>query len=210
MKISIIGAGNMASALTKQLTSAGHTVQITSRDISKATELVSLYEGANIVTPEEVISDSSVIIVATGYADAIPALSSLGHLENRVVVDITNPLTSDFMGLTIGHSTSASEQIATAFPKANIVKAFNTVLAQVLTDGAEFGNNQIVPVFYAGDDEQAKETVKQIIESIAFDPRDAGPLINARYLEPVAGLNIYFAYGAAQGTTISPTWIKRN
>lgn len=37
----------------------------------------------------------------------------------------------------------------------------------------------------------------------------AGPLRNARYLEPLAALNIYFGYGADKGTSIAPTWIAR-
>jgi 8-hydroxy-5-deazaflavin:NADPH oxidoreductase len=36
---------------------------------------------------------------------------------------------------------------------------------------------------------------------------NAGPLKNARYLEPVGGLNIYFGYGAGLGTTVAPSWI---
>lgn len=38
---------------------------------------------------------------------------------------------------------------------------------------------------------------------------DAGPLKNARYLEPLAGLNIWFGYGAGLGTDIAPAWIAR-
>ncbi|MEG2632113.1 MAG: NADPH-dependent F420 reductase, partial [Comamonas sp.] len=89
-------------------------------------------------------------------------------------------------------------------------KAFNTVLAQVLAQGPAFSADQNVPVFYAGDDERAKQTVRALAESMGFTPIDAGALKNARYLEPVAGLNIYFAYGAGHGTQIAPTWIHRN
>jgi predicted dinucleotide-binding enzyme len=42
-----------------------------------------------------------------------------------------------------------------------------------------------------------------------FQPVDAGPLKNARYLELLAGLNIWFGYGAGQGTAIAPAWIGR-
>lgn len=44
---------------------------------------------------------------------------------------------------------------------------------------------------------------------MGFSTVDAGGLKNARYLEPVAGLNIYLGYGAGLGTSIAPTWIKR-
>ena len=63
--------------------------------------------------------------------------------------------------------------------------------------------------FYAGDSERAKATARALVESIGFEPVDAGPLRNARYLEPLAGLNIWFGYGAGQGTAISPAWISR-
>ncbi|WP_223871850.1 NADPH-dependent F420 reductase [Candidatus Dactylopiibacterium carminicum] len=125
------------------------------------------------------------------------------------MIDITNPLTADYMGLTLGYSSSAAEEIAKTVPGAHVVKAFNTVLAQVLAEGPAFGNGQTVPVFYAGDDAAAKQTVRTLIDSLGFTPVDAGGLQNARYLEPVAGLNIYFAYGAGHGTQIAPTWIHR-
>ena len=62
-------------------------------------------------------------------------------------------------------------------------------------------------MFFAGDDASAKEKVKALIQSIGFSPVDAGPLKNARYLEPLAGLNIYLGYGAGRGTFIAPAWI---
>jgi predicted dinucleotide-binding enzyme len=46
-----------------------------------------------------------------------------------------------------------------------------------------------------------------LIDSIGFKSIDAGGLRNARYLEPLAGLNIYFGYGAGLGTAIAPTWV---
>ena len=66
-----------------------------------------------------------------------------------------------------------------------------------------------MPVYFAGDDSAAKATVSALIASIGFAPVDAGPLKNARYLEPVAGLNIYFGYGAGKGTSIAPFWVDR-
>ncbi|MDT4831695.1 npdG: NADPH-dependent F420 reductase [compost metagenome] len=209
MNITLIGAGNMGAGFVKQLTAAGHQVRVTARDLSKAQALATAHTGATAVSPAEALGDSQVVIVATGYADAVPALLALGSLEGRIVIDITNPLTPDYMGLTLGFETSAAEEIAKALSGALVVKAFNTVLAQVLTDGPVFAGGQTVPVFYASDDERAKQTVRALAESMGFQAIDAGGLKNARYLEPVAGLNIYFAYGAGQGTQISPTWIHR-
>lgn len=209
MNVLILGAGNMGSALAAQLARAGHTVRITSRSAEKAQD-VAAATGAKAVEAEQGLAPSDVIILATGYADAVPALRSLGPIDGKVVIDITNPLTADFMGLTLGHDTSAAEEIAKAIPDAQVVKAFNTLFAQVLADGPTFADGQVAPVFYAADSEQAKHAVKGLIESIGFKPIDAGALKNARYLEPLAALNIYLGYGAGLGTTIAPTWINKS
>jgi hypothetical protein len=209
MNITLIGAGNMGAGFVKQLTAAGHKVRVTARDMAKAQALAAAHAGATAASAAEALGDSQVVIVATGYVDAVPALKTLGSLDGRIVIDITNPLTPDYMGLTLGFDTSAAEEIAKALPGAHVVKAFNTILAQVLAEGPAFSGGQTVPVFYASDDEPAKQTVRALAESMGFQPMDAGGLKNARYLEPVAGLNIYFAYGAGKGTQIAPTWIHR-
>ena len=209
MNITILGAGNMGSALAKQFGRAGHRVHITTRSPEKAKAAIAASPGAVISAPANALADSGVVIVATGYADAIPALKSLGSLAGKIVIDLTNPLSADFMSLTIGHDTSAAEEIAKAFPEAEVVKAFNTVFAQVLADGPVFSNGQTAPVFVASDSERAKQTATSLVQSIGFKPVDAGPLRNARYLEPLAGLNIYLGYGAGHGTAIAPTWIRK-
>jgi len=208
MKVSVIGAGNMGSAFVKQLTRVGHQVLVTARDASKAKTVAANHPGATAVDAKAA-ANADVIVLATGYADAPAALASLGDLKGKVVIDITNPLTADYMGLTVGHNTSAGEEIAKAANGADVVKAFNTVFAQVLTDGANFGNGNTAPVFVAGDSERAKQTAIALAESIGFRTVDAGGLKNARYLEPLAGLNIYLGYGAGLGTAITPTWIAR-
>ncbi|MCB1758653.1 MAG: NAD(P)-binding domain-containing protein, partial [Gammaproteobacteria bacterium] len=160
------------------------------------------------VNPERAADQAEVVIVATAYDDAVNALRSVGDLRGKVVIDITNPLTPDYMGLTVGHETSAAEEIARAVPDADVVKAFNTVFAQVLTEGSDFGDGRKVTVLIAGDSEQAKEKTRAVAESMGFETIDAGGLKNARYLEPVAGLNIYLGYGAGLGTHIAPTWMQ--
>lgn len=209
MKVTVIGAGNMGSAFVKQLSRAGHQVTVTARHLEKAQAVAAANPGAIAVAAANAATAADVVVLATGYDDAVAALNSVGDLAGKVVIDISNPLTADYMGLTLGHSTSASEEIAKAIPGAEVVKAFNTVFAQVLSDGADFGNGQTVPVFVASDSGRAKQTAKALAESIGFATVDAGGLKNARYLEPVAGFNIYLGYGAGLGTSIAPVWIKR-
>ena len=209
MKVTVIGAGNMGSAFVRQLARAGHQVSVTARDSGKAAQVASANPGARAVKIAGAATGADAVILATGYADAVSALQAVGDLKGKVVIDITNPLTADYMGLTIGHSTSAAEEIAKAVPGAEVVKAFNTVFAQVLAEGADFGNGRKASVFIAGDSERAKQTAGAIAESLGFAVVDAGGLKNARYLEPLAGLNVYLGYGAGLGTGIAPTWIRK-
>ena len=208
MNILMLGAGNMAGALAAQLSNAGHSVRITARSPDKAITLARA-TGATAVPPTNAIVGNEVVFLATGYRDALKALRSIGTFEGQVLVDITNPLSDDFTSLVVGHYTSGAEEIARAMPGAHVVKAFNTLFAQVIADGPSFASGQKAPVFYASDSPRAKKTVRSLIESIGFEPVDAGGLRNARYLEPVAGLNIYFGYGAGRGTSIAPTWIAK-
>jgi 8-hydroxy-5-deazaflavin:NADPH oxidoreductase len=209
VKITIIGAGNMGAAFVKQLTRAGHEVSVTARNAAKAAEVAAANPGAKAVPAAGAATGADAVVLATGYADAADALRSVGSLAGQVVVDITNPLTADYMGLTIGHSTSAAEEIAKAVPDAEVVKAFNTLFAPVLSEGADFGNGRRASVFVASDSERAKRTATTIAETLGFEVVDAGGLKNARYLEPLAGLNIYLGYGAGLGTGIAPAWIRK-
>ena len=209
MKITVIGAGNMGAAFVKQLTRAGHQVSVTARDSAKAAQVAAANPGAKAVPAAGSVEGADAIVLATGYADAAGVLRGAGDVAGKVVIDITNPLTADYMGLTLGHATSAAEEIAKAVPGAEIVKAFNTVFAQVLGEGADFGGGRKVEVFVASDSERAKSAARAIAESMGFAVVDAGPLKNARYLEPVAGLNIYLGYGAGLGTAIAPVWIRK-
>lgn len=207
MKVLIIGAGNMGAGFVKQLVAAGHQVSITSRDVAKAQAVAAPF-GATAVPADNAAGGVDAVIVATPYGNAAAAVQSVGAQAGTVVIDITNPLTADYMGLTVGHSTSAAEQIAQALPGVEVVKGFNTLFAQVLAAGADFGGGQKVTVFLASDSQRAKETAKALADSMGFKTMDAGPLKNARYLEPLAGLNVYFGYGAGFGTSVAPAWIS--
>lgn len=204
MKVTLIGTGNMGSGLAKQISKAGHPLTITGRDAAKAQALArsngATFKAAN---PAD---GADVVILATGFGDAVAALRAAGDLAGKVVVDISNPLTADYMGLTLGYSTSAAEEIQKAFPQVKVVKAFNTLFAQVLAAGPLL-NGETVPVYFAGDDAAAKASVRALIQSTGFAAVDAGGLKNARYLEPLGGLNVYFGYGAERGTAIAPKWI---
>src|ERR1700675_182486 len=107
MKVTLIGSGNMGSALATQISKAGHALVITGRNADKAKELA---RTTGAVFKDKATGDrSDVVVVVAAYADAVVALRSAGDLQGKVIVDITNPLTADYTGLTLGHSTSAAE-----------------------------------------------------------------------------------------------------
>ena len=200
-RIGIIGAGNMGRAFAARLAAAGHDVTITTKDAAHA-EAAAQAAGGSVraVSRDQVAQGADLLILATYFPDAADALRAAGDLAGKTVVDISNPVTPDFSALTLGFSTSAAEEIQKAVPQANVVKAFNTIFYSVLAGPAT------AQVFYAGDDAGAKDAVRALIESAGLEAVDSGPLANARLLEPLGMLNIYFGYGAGRGTGIAPAW----
>ncbi len=207
MNVTLLGTGNMGTAFAQQLHAAGHSLNILGRDAAKTQALAERF-GAS--SRRALATASDVVVLATGYGDAVQALRDAALPDGAVVIDITNPLSADYMSLTLGHTSSAAEQIAAAFPALHIVKAFNTVFAQRLAAGPRVSATETVPVFIAADAETARQRAAELARSMGFDVIDAGPLRNARYLEPLAGLNIYLGYGAGLGTSIAPTWLRQS
>jgi predicted dinucleotide-binding enzyme len=209
MNITVIGYGNMGSGLAGIISKSGHNVTLTGKKLDKAQEVANKIGNKITVAPEaEAAENADIIISATPYNEQVNALNSVGNLDGKIVIDISNPLKPDMSGLSIGYTTSAAEEISKALPGAKVVKAFNTVLAQIFSEGTDFGG-QKVQVLIAGDDQVSKEKVKSFVESLGFEGLDAGPLANARNLEPIGMQNIYFAYMAGKGTGIAPAWITR-
>lgn len=210
MKVGIIGSGNMGSGLARRIVLAGHDVVMTGRDLSKAERVAKeIGPKVKVVPRADVGKGVDVLIAATPAGSQADALRSAGDLKGKIIIDIANPLKSDFSGLSVGYTTSFAEELAKAIPGAKIVKAFNTVFAQVLSEGPDFGDGLRAAAYYCSDDEGAKKLVHVLIGSMGLDAVDAGPLENARYLEPMGFLNIWFGYVAKRGTGIAMNLISR-
>jgi predicted dinucleotide-binding enzyme len=109
-----------------------------------------------------------------------PARSS-STSRTRVDLSTFQPLSLD--------AGSAAQEIAGAAPQgAKVVKAFNTTFAGTLVEGAVSG--QPLDVFIAGDDDDAKATVRRLVEDGGLRPVDAGPLARARELEALGYLHM--------------------
>lgn len=190
MSIAILGNGNMGKGLAKRLAGKA-AVTVGSR--SSGTSYAEAIKGADIV------------VLALPYAAALEAAGSL-DLKGKVVVDMSNPITADFSGLTIGHTTSAAEEIAKVATGARVVKAFNTIFAALLD--APAAATASVPVFVAGNDEAAVAAVADLVGKAGFAVEQVGGLDGARLVEPVGMLNIRLGYGLGRGTSIAPAWLK--
>ena len=177
--LSIIGTGNMARAIGALAVAGGNTVEIIGRDQSKAAELAKDLGGSATTGEFGAVPAGDIVIVALTYANVVPVVTQYGDaLAGKVIVDISNPFTSDADGLAIPDDTSVAQEVAKAAPaSASVVKAFNTVFGHVLKKG------RTLDVFLAGNDTRAKEDVSELITSLGLRPLDVGALNMAHWLE---------------------------
>jgi len=202
MKIGIIGAGNVATGLTKLLGPKGHEAMLSlSRDPSKLAETAQVF-GTKSGSVQAAIAFGDVVVLATPWHATKEALAQAGIPANKKIVwDCTNALKPDMSGLAVGTTTSAAEEIQKAAPWARVVKAIPP-FAELMHTGSVRVAGTPVGVFVASDDSAAKETVTSLVQDLGADPADAGPLANARYIEPAAFLLVQLAYVQGLGPKI--------
>jgi predicted dinucleotide-binding enzyme len=205
MKIAIIGTGNMAQALGRRLVNAQRAFTIAGREPGKARALAeNLGSRATARGIGEAAREAEVLFLAVPFGAVGGVLDLAGTLDGKILVDIVNPLTPDMSGLTVGHTTSAAEEIQRRAPGSHVVKAFNTLFAHVVAAPAA---GQARPqVFIAADRREAAASVAALADAMGFAAVYAGALANARYLEPLGMLNILLGYPLGHGTAISPGW----
>jgi hypothetical protein len=159
----------------------------------------------------EAVQTSNIVVIATPWANdaTAEALRAAESLAGKIAIDCTNPLAPDYLSNILGHTTSAAEEIAKMLPQAKVVKAFNTIFASNLQPGKQTIGSETITGFYCGDDAAAKQTVADLIADAGFEPMDVGELKNARYLEPMAQLNIQIAYRLGYGTDVAFKYLCR-
>ena len=199
----IIGLGKMGKGLAKRL--AGKTdLILASRDSAAAAAFAAtLPGGVTVLDQNTAIARADIVIIALPYAAALDFVRST-DLSGKVVVDISNPLKPDFSGLTIGHSTSAAEELQAAAAGAQVVKAYNTIFASLFELPAD--QTASIPVFLAGNDEAAVSAVEKLVEASGFAVEKTGALDGARLVEPLGMLNIRLGFHLGRGTAIAPAW----
>lgn len=211
MKIGIIGSGNVGGALGTRWAKLGHEVIFGTRD-PQGIEMQQLAARARGKTRAALLADAAregeVLLLATPWSAAQQVIASLGDLSGKILIDATNPLLPDLSGLAIGTTTSGGEQVAGWARGAKVVKAFNTVGANIMENPAFEGHRPVM--FYCGDDADAKQVVARLISELVFEPVDAGPLKQARLLEPFAMLWISMAYRQGMGRDFAFEILRRH
>ena len=198
MRIAIMGAGNVGGGLGTALARAGHEVLFGVRDPGSDKTLAALAAapGSRATSPGDAADGADVVVFALRW-DAVPeTVAALPPLEGRVVIDAMNRFGSDV-------SRSTTQDLADLLPGARLVKAFNTIGYENLTTAR--ARRTPAAMLVAGDDPEAKAVAMRLAGEIGFEPEDAGPLANARWLEGMVPVwsALSRTYGRGVGFAIS-------
>jgi 8-hydroxy-5-deazaflavin:NADPH oxidoreductase len=174
-RVSIIGTGNMAQAISSVVAAGGNTVELLGED--------------DVQQPVS----GEIVILAVPFGALKDIVAVRGEqLAGKIVVDITNPLDFEtFDSLLVPADSSAAAGLAQALPSSRVLKAFNTTFAGTLAAGKV--GDLTTTVLIAGDDADAKAVLSGIVTAGGLRAVDAGSLTRARELEAVGFLQLTLA-----------------
>jgi hypothetical protein len=185
MKIGVIGSGHIGATVGRHLVKAGHDVKFAARDLVKLLPLAAeLGSHASTGSPREAALFGEVVIFATPYG-AWPALGRdlAPLLSGKIVVDAANPYPQRDGDMARQALDGGSGLFTASYlPGARLVKAFNTLPWKILANEGGTG----LAMAIAGDDEAAVQTVARLVRDAGFEPVIAGPLSEAKRLDPGA------------------------
>ena len=202
MRFAVFGTGVVGKTLAHALDARGHAVVVGTRDPADTrqrttpgafgdppmAQWLADHPAVSLATYADAASDADLIINATsGQASLAAITAAAAHLAGKVVIDVSNPL--DFSRgmpprLSVCNDDSLGEQVQRAVPDARVVKALNTVNANLMVDpGALAGGEHTL--FICGDDAAAKATVRALLtETFGWsDVVDLGGITMARGTE---------------------------
>jgi hypothetical protein len=203
----VLGTGAVGQAVAGKLVSLGHQVTMGSRTAGNANAMAwaaDAGDGARQGSFADAAALGDIVVNATSGLGSLAALQAAGadNLADKLVIDIANPL--DFSGgfppvLSVANDDSLGEQIQREFPDARVVKALNTVTADVMVDPSRVPGRHTV--FVSGDDSAAKEEVSGLLQSFGWpadDVLDLGDITTARGTEMYMALwvRLYGAIGS--------------
>ena len=186
--VGIIGAGRIGQAMARTALRAGRRVVIAnSRGPESLASVVSeLGDGVSAGTVEQA-SAAGIVVIAVPW-DRVPAAVQGIDWDGQVVIDATNDWGADDLD-----GRTSSEIVAELVAGARVVKAANTLGAEVLgSDPQEGGGRRVI--FISGDDANAKADVAALFEDAGFAAIDLGGLATGGAMQqihhPLAGVNL--------------------
>jgi len=188
--IAIIGAsGNMGSAISKSLSKGDYRLLLCASEQSKVQTLVDEIKNSNHSADVEAMDcsaeaswEADIIIAAIPYAAEKEVAGKIKEVANqKIVISISNPLNQTFNGLATAPGTSAAEELQKLLPNSKVIKAFNTTFAADFATPVIDGKQ--VDAFIAGNDDEALQTVSELVSTVGFNPIIAGDLTVSRTLE---------------------------
>jgi len=193
MKIGILGSGIVARTLGAGLLAHGHDVMLGTRSPEKLIEWRAKNSGRRTGSVTEAAAFGEALILAVKGLAAIDVLRSAGrdHLAGKTVIDATNPIAdtppvNGVLRYFTSLDESLMEQLQREFPEARFVKAFNSVgNARMVDPRFEAGTPTM---FICGNDEDAKQEVRELLEELGWESADLGKVEAARAIEPLAML----------------------
>jgi len=188
--IAVIGAtGNMGSAISKSLSKGNYKLLLCANEQDKVQTLVQQIKLQNSSADVEAVDcsteaswEADIIILALPYEAEKEVAEKIREMANqKIVISIANPLNSSYNGLVTAVDTSAAEELQKLLPNSKVIKAFNTTFAADFTTPVIDGKQ--VDAFVAGNDEDALQTVSELVTTAGFNPIVAGNLAVSRTLE---------------------------
>lgn len=151
----------------------------------------------------EAVSFGETVVLAVGWPSVQEVIQQAGAWSSKILIDTTNRVGSKYPGVML----SAAEDIAKWAAGAEVVKAFNTMGFENMSN-PQFGS-QNADTFICGNDEGAKSVATELAEAIGFDVVDVGPLSNAALLESLANLWVEMAYRQGFGRDFASKILRR-
>lgn len=193
MRIGILGSGVVARTLASGFLAHGHDTMLGTRDLSKLQDWVAEHPGVTIGGPPDVAAFGEMIVLAVKGTASAAALRAAGpaRLAGKVVIDTTNPIgdAPPDHGVLKYFTTlddSLMEQLQREFPDVRFVKAFNSVGNALMVNPTLAGGKPTM--FICGNDEDAKRTVRGILDAFGWETADMGTVHAARAIEPLCML----------------------
>lgn len=194
MKIGIIGAGAIGSAIARALSKAGIEVAIANSRGPESLQSLADELGPKVIpVSREQAAQADIVFLAVNWSKIPAALESLPPWNGRIVVDTNNPIEAPTFRPFNLEGQSSSEVVARMLPGARLVKAFNHLQPALLSgDPTAEGGRRVL--FYSGEDAEAKAEVGALIERLGFAGIDLGGLSEGRLTQfpggPLPALNL--------------------